>query len=84
MLRFQCVSQDRNRFARHVRVLVRQAAAREGSRETIMSSEKVSIADYTALITHDTEERRFLRTTPWVLDAVPQRSEPLTTTLRYE
>ncbi len=49
-----------------------------------MPSEKDSIGDYTAMLTDDTEEKRFLRSTPWILDAHPQNPDALTSTLRHE
>ena len=60
------------------------AVARDGEREFAMPSEKDSNGDYTAMITDDTEEKYFLRSTPWILDAHPQSPDPLTNALRYE
>jgi len=36
------------------------------------------------MITNDTKEKCFLRSTPWILDAHPQSPDPLTSALRYE
>lgn len=49
-----------------------------------MTRDKGSTDDYTIIITGDTEERAFLRSTPWILDAHPQNPDSLSLSLRHE
>ena len=49
-----------------------------------MSTARCRISDYLGLVADETEETKFLSSIPWTLDALPQTTEPMIKTLRYE
>ena len=49
-----------------------------------MSSTRCTSNDYLELVSNGTEEAEFLRSTPWILDALQQSSEPIIRALRDE
>ena len=49
-----------------------------------MTTTRCRISDYMGLVADEAEETKFLRSTPWILDAFPQSPETMIKALRYE